>query len=76
MKITVIGTGYVGLVQAVGLAELGHEVVGMDHDVAKVRREILVKESANSYGKVRADFLPLYRVKRGGRLYPPADRTL
>lgn len=38
MKITVIGTGYVGLVQAVGLAELGHEVVGMDHDVAKVRR--------------------------------------
>ena len=45
-------------------------------DVAKVRRETLVKESANSYGKVRADFLPLYRVKRGGRLYPPADRTL
>ena len=45
-------------------------------DVAKVRRETLVKESVNSYGKVRADFLPLYRVKRGGRLYPPADRTL
>lgn len=38
MRITVIGTGYVGLVQAVGLAELGHQVMGMDHDAAKVRR--------------------------------------
>ena len=45
-------------------------------DVAKVRRETLVKESANSFGKVRADFIPLYRVKRGGRLHPPAARTL
>ncbi len=30
MKIGVIGTGYVGLVTAVGLAEFGHDVVGTD----------------------------------------------
>jgi integrase len=45
-------------------------------DVGKERRAALVLDSANSFGKVRADFLPLYRVRRGGRLYPPAPRTL
>ena len=44
--------------------------------IAKERRETIVKESVNSFGKVRADFLPLYRVKRGGKLYQPAARTL
>src|SRR5256885_16152418 len=36
--ITVIGTGYVGLTTAVCLAELGHRVVGVDIDQAKVAR--------------------------------------
>lgn len=36
MNVTVIGTGYVGLVQAVGLAELGNDVVGVDIDERKV----------------------------------------
>ena len=36
MKITVFGSGYVGLVQAAVLAEVGHDVVCMDVDVKKV----------------------------------------
>lgn len=36
MKITVIGTGYVGLVTATGLAALGHRVIGVDIAQEKV----------------------------------------
>ncbi len=36
MKIAVIGTGYVGLVTAAGLAEFGHTVIGTDKDAAKI----------------------------------------
>ncbi len=35
-KISVIGTGYVGLVTGTCLADLGHEVVGVDIDKAKI----------------------------------------
>ena len=35
-KIAVIGTGYVGLTTSIGLASLGHQVVGYDVDPAKV----------------------------------------
>lgn len=38
MKISIIGTGYVGLVSGVCLAEKGHEVVCVDLDQAKVDR--------------------------------------
>jgi UDPglucose 6-dehydrogenase len=37
VKIAVIGTGYVGLVTGVCLAEIGHEVTCIDVDMAKVR---------------------------------------
>jgi UDPglucose 6-dehydrogenase len=36
MKISVIGTGYVGLVSGVCLAEVGHDVVCIDSDAEKV----------------------------------------
>ncbi|SEP55966.1 UDPglucose 6-dehydrogenase [Pseudomonas sp. NFACC02] len=38
MKISVFGSGYVGLVQATVLAEVGHDVVCMDIDPAKVEQ--------------------------------------
>jgi len=36
MKITVFGCGYVGLTTAVGLAEMGNEVLGIDIDADKI----------------------------------------
>ena len=38
MKISVVGTGYVGLVTGVGLASIGHQVVCVDIDAAKVKK--------------------------------------
>ncbi len=32
MRCTVFGTGYLGATHAAGMAELGHEVVGIDID--------------------------------------------
>ena len=37
MHIAVIGTGYVGLVTGACFAEVGHEVVCVDNDAAKVK---------------------------------------
>ncbi|WP_049721671.1 UDP-glucose dehydrogenase family protein [Gilvimarinus polysaccharolyticus] len=38
MNVTVFGVGYVGLVQAAALAEVGHQVICVDIDKAKVAR--------------------------------------
>jgi len=46
-KVAVIGTGYVGLTTAIGLASLGHEVVGYDIDPNKVEQ-------------LKAGILPIY----------------
>jgi len=37
MKIAVIGTGYVGLIQSIGLAKLGFDVYGIDIDENKIK---------------------------------------
>jgi hypothetical protein len=36
LRISVIGRGYLGAVHAASMAELGHEVVGVDVDAAKI----------------------------------------
>ncbi|MDO4919690.1 UDP-glucose/GDP-mannose dehydrogenase family protein [Kocuria sp.] len=36
MRMTVIGTGYLGATHAVAMAELGHQVLGVDVDQAKI----------------------------------------
>jgi UDPglucose 6-dehydrogenase len=47
MKISVIGCGYLGAVHAASMAELGHDVVGIDVDEAKI--ESLSKGTAPFY---------------------------
>jgi hypothetical protein len=38
MRCTVFGTGYLGATHAAGMAELGHDVVGVDIDAGKVAK--------------------------------------
>src|SRR6201746_727098 len=38
MKLTIIGTGYVGLVSGTCFAEVGHQVICVDNDAAKVKK--------------------------------------
>ncbi|MDQ0849972.1 UDPglucose 6-dehydrogenase [Arthrobacter sp. B3I9] len=38
MRITVIGTGYLGAVHAAGMAQLGHDVLGVDVDEGKIEQ--------------------------------------
>lgn len=47
MKITVIGSGYVGLVSGICFAKIGHEVVCVDKDQGKIDR-------------LRQDIIPIY----------------
>jgi UDPglucose 6-dehydrogenase len=38
MKVTVTGLGHVGLIQAVAMATLGHQVLGIDNDLERVEK--------------------------------------
>jgi lactate dehydrogenase-like 2-hydroxyacid dehydrogenase len=52
MRISMVGTGYVGLVTGACLSDFGHEVVCIDKDAAKIaalrRAEIPIFEPAKS----------------------------
>src|SRR6266536_4399176 len=61
LKIAVIGCGYVGLVAAVCLAELGHQVVCVDSDKAKL--EALLSGEVPIY----EDQLPELLARHRGR---------
>ncbi len=65
MKITVVGCGYVGLVSAACFAELGHEVICVDDDKAKLAalragaciiHEAFLPELLNSHRGMRLHF--------------------
>ena len=64
MKLSVIGCGYLGAVHAASMAELGHEVVGVDVDVERVAR--LSRGEAPFYEPGFAELLR--RGVDGGRL--------
>lgn len=64
MKIGIIGTGYVGLVTAAGLAELGHTVVGTDAVAEKI--EMASKGEAHIYEPGLEDLLK--KNLKGGNL--------
>jgi len=61
VSICVIGSGYVGLVAAVCFAEMGHKVVCVDNDEAKV--EVL----RNGGVPIFEQFLPELLAKHRGR---------
>ena len=58
MKVTVFGTGYVGLVQGAVLADVGHDVVCVDVDAAKVaakaNRAEVDEDDAKGVAELRA----------------------
>src|SRR4051794_25527326 len=60
MKLTIVGSGYVGLVAAACFAELGHDVICVDNDLKKVdalrRGETPIHE----------EFLPELLSRHGG----------
>src|SRR5579859_6121955 len=61
MRVGIVGSGYVGLVAAACFAELGHEVICVDNDAAKI--------AALEAGEVpiHEEFLPELLARHRGR---------
>ena len=72
LKLSVIGAGYLGAVHAACMAELGHEVVAIDTDAAKV--EALAQARPSMYEPGLAEMLQ--RVLPTGRLTFTTDYAL
>lgn len=68
MRVSVIGTGYVGLVSGVCLAERGHEIVCVDSDAGKIAQ---IKQGLPPIFERGLE--PLLRKHIGGRLHASTD---
>ena len=64
MKVTIVGTGYVGLVTGACLAELGNDVLCLDVDAAKI--ELLNGGAVPIYEPGRSEVIA--RNRDAGRL--------
>jgi UDPglucose 6-dehydrogenase len=70
MPISVIGTGYLGAVHAVCMAELGHEVLLVDTDTRKI--DALANGQAPFYEPGLADML-IANVQAGRLHFSPEN---
>ncbi len=61
MKITIVGSGYVGLVTGACFADCGHEVVCVDHDAAKI--DLLNNGCVPIYEPGLAELLAMNRAR-------------
>ncbi|MGB3762150.1 MAG: UDP-glucose/GDP-mannose dehydrogenase family protein [Ornithinimicrobium sp.] len=68
MRVSVIGTGYLGAVHAAGMAELGYDVVGVDVDERKI-----ASLTAAKMPFYEPDFEPLLEKHVGGKLHFTTD---
>ena len=71
MKLTIIGTGYVGLVTGTCFAEAGHTVICVDKDESKVR---LLKEGGMPIYEPGLDDLVKANVERGRLSFTSSTR--
>jgi len=62
MRLAIVGSGYVGLVAAACLAEMGHSVVSIDNDEAKIKK--LNAGEVPIFEEFLADLLSEHRGKR------------
>lgn len=62
MHITVVGSGYVGLVTSVCLAEIGHQVIAVDSDAAKI--EALASGEVPIYESLLPELLQRHNGRR------------